>query len=95
MGKKQLPMSALVTLPKTGLAAAWILLKMGQAGYYEENNTDRLTSQLGIHHRLSDKAHLHFKNSYTRFDRSIAIPAYLFKGLQQSTYSELTYSLGR
>lgn len=70
-------------------------IKRGEPGYFEENNTDRFTTQLGVHHRLSDKAALHFKSSYSRFNRSIAIPSYLFQGLQQSTFSELTYNLDK
>lgn len=68
-------------------------IKNGSPSYYEENNTDRFTAQMGIQHRLSDNAQLHFKNSFTRFNRTIAIPSYAFQGLQQSSYSELTYSL--
>ena len=66
-------------------------IKRGTSGYFEENNTDRFTTQLGITHRLSDRAALNFKNSYSRFDRQIAIPSYQFQGLQQSSFSELTY----
>ncbi len=61
-------------------------------GYYEKNYTDRFTTQLGITHRLTDHAALNFKNSYSRFDREILIPSYQFKGLQQSSFSELTYT---
>ncbi len=67
-------------------------IKKGTLGYFEENNTDRFTTQLGVTHRLSDRAALNFKNSYSRFDRQIAIPSYQFKGLQQSGFSEFTYS---
>ncbi len=61
-------------------------------GYFEQNNTNRFTTQLGISHQFNDQASLNFKNSYTRFKREIAIPNYNFEGLQQSTFSELTYS---
>lgn len=67
-------------------------IKKGTAGYFEQNNTDRFTTQLGVTHRLSDHAALNFKNSYSRFDRQIAIPSYQFQGLQQSSFSELTFS---
>ena len=66
-------------------------IKKGVAGYFEENNTHRFTTQLGIAHRLADHSTLTFKNSYTRFNRSITIPAYRFEGVTQSTFSELTY----
>jgi iron complex outermembrane receptor protein len=66
-------------------------IEKGSTGYFEENNTDRFTAQLGAAHRFSEKATMTFKSSYSRFNRGIAIPNYLFKGVQQSTFSELTY----
>lgn len=68
-------------------------IKNGSQGYFEENNTDRFTTQFDINHKLGKNSSLNFKNSYSRFDRLIQIPAYTFKGLQQSTFSELTYNL--
>jgi iron complex outermembrane receptor protein len=67
-------------------------IKNGTAGFFEKNNTDRITTQAQLTHRINDKSQLNFKNSYNRFDRFIQIPAYTFKGLQQSTFSEATYS---
>ncbi|MCU7550508.1 TonB-dependent receptor [Chitinophagaceae bacterium LB-8] len=68
-------------------------IKNGSQGYFEENNTDRFTTQFDINHKLDKHSSLNFKNSYSRFDRLIQIPDYAFKGLQQSTFSELTYNL--
>lgn len=67
-------------------------IKKGTAGYFETNNTDRFTTQAQLTHRINDNSQLNFKNSYSRFNRFIQIPAYAFKGLQQSTYSEATFS---
>lgn len=67
-------------------------IKNGTAGFFEKNNTDRITTQAELTHRINDKSQLNFKNSYSKFDRFIQIPAYAFKGLQQSTFSEATYS---
>lgn len=67
-------------------------IKNGTAGYFEKNNTDRFTTQAQLTHRINDNSQLNFKNSYSRFNRFIQIPSYAFKGLQQSTYSEATYS---
>ncbi len=67
-------------------------IKNGTAGFFEKNNTDRVTTQAQLTHRINDKSQLNFKNSYSRFDRFIQIPTYAFKGLQQSTFSEATYS---
>jgi outer membrane receptor for ferrienterochelin and colicins len=67
-------------------------IKNGTAGFFEKNNTDRVTTQAQLTHRISEKSQLNFKNSYSRFNRFIQIPTYAFKGLQQSTFSEATYS---
>ncbi|MEI6950136.1 TonB-dependent receptor [Paraflavisolibacter sp. H34] len=67
-------------------------IKRGGSGYYERNNTDRLTTQLGIVHRLDERTTLQLKNSYTRFDRSLELPSYRFRALQQSSFSELTWN---
>ena len=67
-------------------------IKNGNPGFFEKNNTDRVTTQLGIAHKLSEHATLQFKNSYSWFDRLIAIPDYRFDGLQQSSFSELTWN---
>ena len=67
-------------------------IEKGTSGYFERNNTDRFTTQAQLTHKINDKAQLNFKNSYSRFNRFIQIPSYAFKGLQQSTYSEATYS---
>jgi outer membrane receptor for ferrienterochelin and colicins len=79
-----------ITENRTGGSVEYI--KNGGSGFFERNNTDRMTAQLGIAHRLDDHTTLQLKNSYTRFDRSIAIPAYRFDALQQSSFSELTWN---
>lgn len=66
-------------------------IRNGGNGFYERNNTDRVTMQFGIAHRLNERSSLHFKNSYSRFDRSVIIPDYQFDALQQSSFSELTW----
>lgn len=65
----------------------------GGSGYFEQNNTDRITTQAALTHSLSGKAALVLKNSYSRFNRNILIPAYVFKGIQHATYTELAYNL--
>ncbi|MBO9562277.1 MAG: TonB-dependent receptor [Niastella sp.] len=66
-------------------------IKHGGTGYYEQNNTDRITTQFGIAHQLSEHSTLQLKSSYTRFDRNIAIPSYTFDALQQSSFTEFTW----
>lgn len=62
----------------------------GAAGYFERNNSNRITTQAQLTHRLNGNTELNIKNSYSRFNREIEIPAYSFEGLQQSSFSEIT-----
>jgi iron complex outermembrane receptor protein len=78
-----------ITENRTGGSIDYI--KNGSPGYFEKNNTDRITSQVGIAHKLNDNTKIQFKNSYSRFDRRITIPTYSFEALQQSSFSELTW----
>lgn len=66
----------------------------GTPGYFEKNNSDRFTTQLAITHKLGDHSSLSFKNSYNHFNRSISIPSYQFKGVQQSSFSEVSWNGG-
>jgi outer membrane receptor for ferrienterochelin and colicins len=67
-------------------------IKNDEAGYFEKNNSDRITAQAGIVHRVSDNTTFNFKTSFSRFKRSIEIPSYLFSGKQNATFSELTFN---
>lgn len=67
-------------------------IKNGTTGFFEKNNTDRVTAQFGIAHRLAEHSTLQLKSSYSRFDRAIAIPSYQFDALQQSSFTELTWN---
>lgn len=79
-----------ITEDRTGGSMAYI--KNGGSGFFEKNNTDRISTQFGIAHQLHEGSTLQFKNSYSRFDRVISIPTYTFDALQQSSFSELTWS---
>jgi iron complex outermembrane receptor protein len=79
-----------ITEDRTGGSMDYI--KNGNTGFFEKNNTDRITTQLGIAHKLAEHSTLQFKNSYSRFDRVITIPTYTFDALQQSSFSELTWN---
>lgn len=79
-----------ITENRTGGSIDYI--KNGGVGFFEKNNTDRITTQLGIAHRLNEHSTLQFKNSFSRFDRVIIIPTYAFDALQQSSFSELTWN---
>ncbi|EPR66644.1 TonB-dependent receptor [Cyclobacterium qasimii] len=62
-----------------------------ESGYFESNETDRLSTQFDATHRFSDHSRIQLKNSVSFFDRSIAIPSYVFSGKQVSSFSELNY----
>jgi iron complex outermembrane receptor protein len=66
----------------------------GAAGYFEENNSGRFTTQVGISTRLNENISINFKNSYNHFKRRITIPTYEFEGLQQSSFSEISLNTG-
>lgn len=70
-------------------------IKRGTAGYFERNNTNRFTTQIDIQHNLSNQLNFQFKNSYSRFNRLITIPTYMFEGVQQSSYSELNLTVNK
>ncbi|WP_266203327.1 TonB-dependent receptor [Pontibacter kalidii] len=61
--------------------------------YFEQNNTERLSTQFNLEHRLSEKAMLSVKNSLSFFNRDIAVPGYDFDGKQTASFSEAAYSL--
>lgn len=72
------------------LGGSMAFIKEGNPGFYERNKTNRITTQLGLAHKLKEGLTLQFKNSYSRFDRLIEIPDYTFDAVQQSSFSELT-----
>ena len=62
-------------------------------GYFENNNTDRYSSQVSFETRFGKSSHLTVKNSISRFKRVITIPSYEFNGTQDATFTEITYAL--
>lgn len=60
--------------------------------YFEQNKTGRYSSQVELDHKLNETDKLVLRNSVSYYDRSIALPNYLFSGVQVSTYSEANYS---
>ena len=62
------------------------------SGYYERNNTDRLTSQLQLQYQMNEQSHLVFKNSLSRFKRGLFSSGYAFEGQQVASFTELSYS---
>ena len=60
--------------------------------YYEQNKSQRLSTQLSLDHKLSENTSITFRNSISTFKRNISIPGYAFDGNQLSSYSELDYN---
>lgn len=81
---------AYITEDRTGGSTEYI--RNGGSGFFEKNKTGRIAAQIGIAHKLAEASTLQFKNSYSRFDRVITVPAYTFDALQQSSFSELTWN---
>jgi len=62
--------------------------------YFEENTTDRISTQLQLDRQTDGSRRFQFKNSLNYYKRSIAIPDFVFAGNQFSSFSELNSSWG-
>jgi iron complex outermembrane receptor protein len=60
--------------------------------FFEKNNTNRFSTQLGIDHQPNDQSKLSFKNSISFYDRNIEIPDFRFSGVQLASFSEANYT---
>lgn len=60
--------------------------------YFENNNSNRLSTQLSYQNKISDNQNLEFKNSFGFFNRSINLPNYTFKGSELNSFTEFNYS---
>jgi len=60
--------------------------------YFEENNTNRFSTQVAFDHKVKEDSKFSFKNSVSHYDRSIEIPGYKFSGIQLASFSEASYS---
>ncbi|GAA4310989.1 TonB-dependent receptor [Mucilaginibacter gynuensis] len=60
--------------------------------YFEQNNTQRYSTQLQLDHNINPNQKLSVKNSVSYYKRGIRLPDYLFSGSQTSTYSEANYT---
>ena len=59
--------------------------------YFEENKTNRFSTQLGLDHSIDEKSKFALKNSVSYYDRSIEIPDFKFSGIQLASFSEANY----
>lgn len=62
--------------------------------YFEENETERISTQVQLNRDMGDAGRLQFKNSLNFYDRSIAVPDYVFAGNQFSSFTEVNRSWG-
>jgi iron complex outermembrane receptor protein len=60
--------------------------------FFEQNKTQRYSTQLAFDHRINDNSFFNIKNSYTLFSRKISIPDYVFDGMQKATFTEASYT---
>jgi outer membrane receptor for ferrienterochelin and colicins len=66
--------------------------KRKQVGFFERNNTDRLSTEWKLEHIFGKHSHITVKNSLNFFKRGINAPSYLFRGRQTGTFTEITYA---
>ncbi|OAV69544.1 Colicin I receptor precursor [Bacteroidales bacterium Barb6XT] len=59
--------------------------------YFEDNQTQRVSTQFSLEHKLNAQSKLAFRNSYNYFQRTTSIPDYTFDGRQNGTFSEVNY----
>ncbi|MDR0698077.1 MAG: TonB-dependent receptor, partial [Tannerella sp.] len=62
-----------------------------QHSYYEDNESQRVSTQFSLEHKFNEKAKLNLRNNYNYFHRIISIPGYTFDGRQDGTFSEINY----
>lgn len=60
--------------------------------FFEENKTQRYSTQLSVDHNINENSFFNFKNSYSFFNRKIAVRDFNFNGTQQATFSEASYN---
>jgi outer membrane receptor for ferrienterochelin and colicins len=60
--------------------------------FFEQNKSDRVSSQFAINHKVGEHSAIAFRNSISYFNRKITVPTYVFDGSQYGTFSEATFS---
>ncbi|TKC05380.1 TonB-dependent receptor [Pedobacter polaris] len=60
--------------------------------YFEQNKTERVSTQLSLDHAFGKCGHFTFKNSISYFNRKLNTPGYGFNGTQYSTFTEANYA---
>ena len=62
------------------------------AGFFEKNNSDRISTQFNFEHRFGKCSHITVKNSFNHFKRIMSLPGYVFNGKQSGNFTEATYA---
>jgi outer membrane receptor for ferrienterochelin and colicins len=62
--------------------------------FFERNNSDRVSSQFALNHKLGEHSEINIRNSLSYFNREITVPGYLFDGSQYGSFSEAAFSTG-
>jgi len=65
---------------------------MANHNYFEQNKTQRLSTQFSLDHAFGKCSHFTLKNSVSYFNRDLTTPGYLFSGEQYSTFTEANYA---
>ena len=60
--------------------------------YFEENKTQRYSTQFVFDHTVNENSFVQIKNSVSYFNRNTAIPNYEFEGTQTATFTEASYT---
>ena len=63
------------------------------SGFFEENNSDRISTQFTLEHKFGKCSHLTIKNSLNYFKRTMSLPGYVFDGRQNGSFTEAIYAL--
>ncbi len=66
--------------------------KKKTSGFFEQNNSDRISTQFSIEHRFGKCSHITVKNSFNHFNRKMSLPVYTFDGKQTGSFTEATYA---
>ncbi len=61
--------------------------------YYENNKTERISSEFELIHRFDENSTLSIKNCLSHFNRIISAPNYSFDGTQNNTFTEAVFSI--
>ena len=60
--------------------------------YFDRNETNRFSTQLGFDRILNEKSKFSLKNSVSYYDRTIEVSDYVFSGKQLSSFSEINFT---